>query len=241
MPSDLVEALFAALGVAADQGRAWLLAWARVTPLVVIVPAFGLRAAPPPLRVALAFGLAIAVAPAVQPTAVAGPWFGALVVELFRGLPVALTAASALWVASMAGGLIDDLRGGQQAVLLPHVEPGSTPMGALLSMLAVLAFLEGGGATHAVAALTQSQAEFPDVWVQVANTLAAGMGLAVAVAAPVIAVAIVLEVASALIARAASPAFLQPTLAPLRTIGILGAAALLLDRMVAFLVLLQPY
>jgi len=238
VPSDLTEAVFAALGVAFEQGQSWLLAWARVMPMIVLVPAFGLRAVPAPMRVALAFGLAVSVAPALQPANYHGPWAALLGLEFLRGLPAAITAATTLWVASMAGGLIDNLRAGQQTVLLPHVEPGSTPVGALLSMLVAIAFLQGGGAAHTVAALARSQTVSPTVWAAVANQLAAGVGLAVAVAAPVVGVAIVAEVASALIARAASPAFLQPTLAPLRTVAILGAAALLLDRMAEFLVLM---
>ena len=59
------------------------------------------------------------------------------------------------------------------------------------------------------------------------------------VATPLVMVTIVVEVANALMARAASPAFLMPTLAPLRTLAVLGATALVLDRIVEFLVLLQ--
>jgi hypothetical protein len=54
-------------------------------------------------------------------------------------------------------------------------------------------------------------------------------------------VALVVEGASALLARAASPAFLLPTLAPLRTLALLGATALLLERLVEFIVLLQRW
>jgi hypothetical protein len=59
--------------------------------------------------------------------------------------------------------------------------------------------------------------------------------VALAIAAPVLAASIVVELASALIARAATPAFIQPLLAPLRSLVLLAVAALALDRMVELL------
>jgi hypothetical protein len=55
------------------------------------------------------------------------------------------------------------------------------------------------------------------------------------VAAPVLAASVVLDVASALIARAAAPAFVQQLLAPLRSLLLLGITALLLERMLVLL------
>jgi hypothetical protein len=52
-----------------------------------------------------------------------------------------------------------------------------------------------------------------------------------------LAVSVVVEVASALFARAAAPAFVQPLLAPLRSFVVLGVIAILLDRVTEFLVL----
>jgi hypothetical protein len=54
--------------------------------------------------------------------------------------------------------------------------------------------------------------------------------IAVAVAAPLLAASIVVEVAGALVARAASPAHLHALLAPARSLLLLSATALLLDR-----------
>lgn len=213
-----------------------LRSWARVAPVVLLVPAFGLRAVPAPTRVALGLALAVAATPVALTTASSAPLAVQLTMEVLRGLPVALTAATALWVASMAGGLIDNLRGAQERVALPNVESGSTPVGALLSMLVALAFLKSGGPARVVAAVSESGPVDRALAAQIATTLARGVELAVAVAAPLLAVSIVIEVASALFARAASPAFVQPLLAPLRSFVVLAVIAVLLERIAELLV-----
>lgn len=239
--SDVVQFLTLSLGIDAPEIGRWALAWARLTPLVLIVPAFGLRAAPGPMRVVLALSLALAVAPAVRPALAAGPWAFRLAAEFVRGLPMAITAAVALWIAVMAGGLIDNLRGSQEPSALPIVEPESTPTGALLTLLVAIAFLEGGGAAHAAATVARAENIASGGIQNLVVTLSSGIGLAVAVATPLVMVTIVVEVANALIARAASPAFLLPTLAPLRSLAVLGATALVLDRIVEFIVLLPRW
>src|SRR6187551_1092177 len=65
--SDVLQFLTLSLGVDSLELSRWALGWARLTPVVVIVPAFGLRAVPGPMRVALALCLAIAIAPALRP------------------------------------------------------------------------------------------------------------------------------------------------------------------------------
>jgi flagellar biosynthesis protein FliR len=88
---DSIARLLAADGV---DLAAWGLAWARVAPTVAIVPAFGLRALPAPVRAAVGLMLALVIAPALRTTAHSGGPFAVLVlVELARGLPVAIAAA----------------------------------------------------------------------------------------------------------------------------------------------------
>lgn len=233
MPSHELLALVARLAEAegVDLG-AWGLAWARVMPTVVLVPAFGLRAIPAPARVVLGLTLALCIAPAfVRPVAADTPWVVQLFASASFGLPVALGAASVLWAASQAGALADDLRGGRDTTNLPNLG-ATTPLGALLGMLASVAFLEGGGAARVVMALARTDGELLGAWTRASHALLGSVELAIAVAAPVIAAAIVLEVASALVARAASPAFVQPLLAPLKSLLVLGVFALVLERMV---------
>lgn len=215
---------------------AWGLAWARTAPTIILVPAFGLRAIPAPARAMLGLVIAAAVAPAIavtrDPTL---PWALAAAYEGLRGVPVAIGAAAALWAASQAGGLVDNLRGGREQANLPNVESGSTPTGAMLSMLIAVAFLEGGGASKVAQALIRADQDVEHAFSRAVVTLLASIEVSIAVAAPVIAASIVLEVASALVSRAASPAYLQPLLAPLKSLAILGVFALILERVVELL------
>jgi len=215
--------------------RGWALAWARVTPALTLLPAFGLKALPAQTRAALGLALAVSIAPSVQPLQLAAPFGVALLLEAARGLPVALAASGALWAAGMAGGLTDNLRGARETQSLPVVDDETSPLGALLSLLVALIFLEGGGASRVAAALSSQPTVSHGVLWQVALGLTHAIELALAVAAPVVAVSIVLELANALISRAATPAHVVALLAPLRSILILVCFALLFERMASLL------
>jgi type III secretory pathway component EscT len=102
-------------------------------------------------------------------------------------------------------------------------------------MLTALVFLQSGGPERVASSLARDVPSVQGAALEVVGVLASGIELAVAVAAPLVAVALVVEVASALFARAANPAFVQPLLAPLRSLAILLALALLLERMVEVL------
>ena len=217
--------------------RGWALAWARISPSVAIVPAFGLRGTPGPVRVALGLALAASVAPALAPTSNdLRPWPIALLMETAKGLPIALTAAIALWTATMAGGLIDNLRASREGANVPVLDPDSTPLGVLLGLLSAVAFLRMGGPSRIAKLVANDALEFHRPLLAAVSHLTHGIELAVLIAAPVVAAAIVLEVAGALVARAASPAYVQQLIAPLRSLVLLALAALLLERMLELLV-----
>jgi len=230
----LEQALATLRGAWPDLARV-LVAWARMAPVVALVPAFGLRAVIAPVRVGLALAFAVAVSPAVDVAGDGGPitllYLGQ---EALGGLPVALTAAAALHVATMVGGLVDALRAERAASLVPGLPEGTSPLGVLLGLLVAVAFLEGGGATE----LCELAAAPPSSGlVGAALALERGVVIAVAAAMPLVVVSIVVEIAFALTARAASPAYLTPVLAPARSLVLLGATALVLDRLVALTVL----
>ena len=217
--------------------RGWALAWARVAPALTLLPAFGLNALPAQTRAALGLALAVGIAPSLRPAELAAPFGLALLLEAARGLPVALAAAGALWAAGMTGGLADNLRGARESQALPVVDEDSSPLGALLQLLVALIFLEGGGAARVASALssdTTLSLSHGKLWL-VALGLTHAVELALAVAAPVVAVSIVLELANALIARSATPAHVVALLAPLRSILILVCFALLFERMASLL------
>lgn len=237
--SSLLDALAAVFAASGLDPRAWALGLARATPAVTLVPAFGLAAVPVQTRLVLGLSLGACIAPAlagsVRPD-------GLLVVELARqallGLPVALLAALAIYVATMAGGLVDDLRGGRESVSLPVLPEALPPVSVLFALLASIAFLESGGAARVAAALSSPLLEGRFTWAAVAAAFSASIGLAFAIAAPLVVAAVVLEAGSALIARAATPAFIAPVLAPLKSVALLGVLALVFERVAELVVLL---
>jgi type III secretory pathway component EscT len=234
--SSLLTAIEKAFELSAVDLGAWLLAWARALPAVALVPAFGLRALPLPARAAMGLMLAATIAPSLRPIAEsldAWPWL--LLREVLNGLPVAITAATALWAATMMGGLVDNLRGVQERLGLPSVEPDASPLGAMLGMLVALLYLETGGPAHLGAALAERGQLDAGAVLSSARALAAGIEFSIAVAVPLLVTSLVVEVAALLVTRAAQPAPVATVLAPLRSIAILAVLAVLLDRIVAVL------
>jgi len=231
-PAQILQPLLATWGV---DLRGWALAWARVTPALTLLPAFGLNALPAQTRAALGLALAVGIAPSLQPVPLSAPFSVALLLEAARGLPVALAASGALWAAGMAGGLTDNIRGARETQALPIVDEETSPLGALLSLLVALVFLESGGAARVAAALSSNITVSHGTLWRVALGLTHSIELALAVASPLVAVSIVLELANALIARSATPAHVVALLAPLRSILILVTFALLFERMASLL------
>ena len=216
------------------------LAWARFAPTLAIVPAFGLKALPTPARGILGLALAAGIYPALVPIVIERtqtPWFILALEQIVLGLPIALAAAIPLWAATMAGGLVDSLRGAQEGSGLAVVEGSkASPLGVLLSLLASIVFLSTGGPARVAAAL--AQATLPQhPLVTATQSLVAGIGLAIAVGGPLLAASVVLEIAFALIARAASPSQVHALLAPIRALGLLAIVAVVLDRIADLLAL----
>jgi type III secretory pathway component EscT len=220
-----------------DELAAVGLAWARLLPTITLVPAFGLRALPATARAVLGLALAASIAPAVVPIVAAErgtPWLLLAAEQIVVGLPIALAAAIPLWAATMAGGLIDTLRGAPEGPGLATVEGRASSFGVLLSLLASAVFLSTGGAARAAGALARYT--LPDQPVlRAAHDLVGGVGLAVAIGGPLLAAAVVLELASALVARAAAPAHAHALLAPLRALGLLAIVAVVLERLAALI------
>jgi len=209
-----------------------LLAWARVAPTIALVPAFGLKALPSSARAMMGLALGAAIAPAVAPEAydARAPWLVAALAQILRGMPIAIAAATPLWIATMAGGVADALRGAQEGSGLAVVEGRAASFGILFSLFASSVFLATGGPAHVATALASAPLEAHPLG-SVAHALAAGIGIAVAIASPVLAASVVVEVVFAFAARAASPAQVHALFAPLRALGLLAVAALVLERL----------
>src|SRR6202035_926110 len=116
-----------------------------------------------------------------------------------------------------------------EQVSAPVVEGRSTPLGALLSILASAIFLAGGGAARVVAAVARPETASNPVLVA-AHDLVAGITLAVALGAPVLVASIVIDVTAALLARTAAPARVGALLAPVRALVVLVVLAVSVDR-----------
>jgi type III secretory pathway component EscT len=239
MKTPFVEALARLLAGGGLELAAWGIAFARVLPVIVIVPAFGLRALSAPVRAAVALLFAAMIVPAVSPASgTSSAWLAVLLSELVRGTLVAIAAAIPLWSATMAGGIVDALRGAQEQTDVPTVESRATPLGSLFSLLAATIFLATGGPSHVVGILLTPPPDAAMGVARAAMNLANGIGIATAIAAPLLAASLVLEIAGALVARAASPAQLSVLLAPIRSLALLALTAILLDRIAAFVALL---
>ncbi|MGA7121037.1 MAG: flagellar biosynthetic protein FliR [Polyangiaceae bacterium] len=235
MPGALVDAIVEVLARSGLDLASLGLAWARCVPAVILVPAFGLRALPAPARAVMGLAFAAAVFPAVGPVGLgvpspSPPWPSLLLLEAARGLPVALAAAVPLWAATMAGGVLDALRGSQESASSPAVEGRATPLGILLSLLGSAVFLSTGGPARVAVALALRPAGDHPLLAAV-HDLVSGIQLAVALGGPLLASAIVVEIAAALVARAASPAQVHALLAPLRALATLAIVALVFERL----------
>lgn len=204
-------------------------AWARAAPTVTIVPAFGLRALPTAARAVLGIALAAAVFPALPPSSFAGPLWVGLMTEVLRGLPVAIAAAVPLWAATMAGGVVDALRGSSDPRPVPTVEGDATPLGIAYSLLACSMFFATGGPARITSALA-ADVSLQHAALRASLDLTNGITIAVALAAPLLAASVVIEVAGALIARAATPAQLHLVLAPVRALALLAVLGLVVPK-----------
>jgi type III secretory pathway component EscT len=230
-PPSILDALLAVFADGGLDPRAWALGFARATPAVTLVPAFGLSAVPPQTRLVLGLALGACIAPALSgDVSAGGPFLLALAREAFVGLPVALLASLSIYVAAMAGGLVDDLRGGRESVTLPALPEQLPPVAALFALLSSIAFLETGGAARVASALSSPRLSAHFSWPAVVQAFAGSVELAFALAAPMAVASVLLEATSALLARSATPAFIGPVLAPLKSVAMLAVLALVFDR-----------
>jgi len=212
------------------------LSWARTAPVVAIVPAFGLKATPTPMRAAMALLIGLCVAPALATSASNDSYVLQLIGSSARGIPIAIAAAIPMWTATMIGGIVDSLRGTSDIVNMPSVEGQPSSMGVVQALLASTIFLGTGGPSRIAMAL--AKASGPEMgFANAALDLTGGIEIAIAIAGPVIAASLVLEIGAALIARSSSPTQIHVLLAPLRSFGILAIFALSFDRIARLLAL----
>jgi type III secretory pathway component EscT len=215
--------------------------WARALPTVLIVPAFGLKALPTPMRVVLGATIAIAIFPAMAPVIALRahePWISSAFEQIVSGIPIALATAIPLWAATMAGGAIDTARGVDSKKEFPVVEKGATEIGVFFSLLASAIFLATGGPARVANQLISAHLGAHPVLAAV-HDLVGGITAAVAIAAPILTASIVVDAGLALANRASSPVPLGASMAPVRTMALFVRLALVLERIARVLALLQ--
>lgn len=222
---------------AAQTLRTLVLGGAKVMPVVLLVPAFGLRALPIGARVGLALTMGLSVAPAL-PQSSAQPLGLALALEALSALPIALSAAAALWAASMAGSFVNELRQARGMSHLPVVPRDTRPTGALFGLVAAIAFLQTGGPVRVVSALSRQALQGQPLLTRVVRDLLSGVHIALAMVVPFLVASVLFELTVALVARALNPARLELIWAPVRAVFILIILAVVLERLLALIVLI---
>jgi flagellar biosynthesis protein FliR len=232
-PSGILDAISAETSASGQSLAAWGIAWARVLPTAIAVPAFGLGFLPLPLRAALGFGLAVSVAPALSVTALpAGvPWPLLVIGEAARGVPVALVAATALFAASVAGGVADVALGARLGRLTAPFGKDGSPFATLLGLAAAILFLDGGGAARVASRLAEPELGITRPLAAAVRDLASGIDVGASIGAPLLAVAVVIEITLGLASREFGTLRLDTVSAPLRALAVLVATAALFERM----------
>ena len=120
---------------------------------------------------------------------------------------------------------------------MPMMTEPSGPTGVLFSLVAAIAFLQTGGASRVVAALSRQHVSIHGLFTQAVSDLLAGVQIAIALAVPFVVALVFFEITAALVARAVTPANLQSLWAPLRTVFILLFLAIALERVSAAIAL----
>jgi flagellar biosynthetic protein FliR len=214
--------------VVARMAGVLILGWARISPPMMMLPAFGGRHLRVEVRLALGAFCALLAWPQVSASyqaaglAGAGPllWILILAREVAIGVAVGFVASLAFHAAEAAGQLGDVLRGANAAAVLAPDAAGDreSPLGSLYLLLATVIFLEIGGPGRVVAAMTDSYLAIPlglgqgtaggmqQAALLVVLASAKLLASALALAAPLLVALLLAEVALAVLARVAPQA-----------------------------------
>jgi flagellar biosynthetic protein FliR len=138
---------------------------ARTIPIAWSIPAFGGPSLPGQIRLAIGIGLSLMCLPVLagsHPTGGALFWGLLIVREVMVGVVMGFTIACMFRAAEAAGQFTDVLRGaGMAEALSPTTQGGSSPLGALMLLLATVVFFEIGGLVQMSTALVRSYEAIP--------------------------------------------------------------------------------
>ena len=138
---------------------------ARTIPIAWSIPAFGGPNLPGQIRLAMGIGLSFLCLPILtgSPPAGGAVLWGLLALrEVIVGVVMGFVVACMFRAAEAAGQFTDVLRGASMAeALSPTGEGRSSPLGALMLLLAAVVFFEIGGLAHVTSALVRSYEAIP--------------------------------------------------------------------------------
>lgn len=200
-----------------QEATAFLILFARIGAVLMLLPVFGEEAVPGRLRLLLALGTTAGLwgllRPVVAGHAVADAELaGVLIVELLIGLAIGTLVKLMFQAIIMAGGIISLQVGLSSALVFDPALGGQTPLLAKLVALAAVLFCMGMGLHHLwIAAMIQSYSLFPvgavpdtgDFARLAVETAGRALGLAVSIAGPFLVYGIVFNVALGFSARLA--------------------------------------
>jgi flagellar biosynthesis protein FliR len=207
--------------------------------IVMVAPGFGGTYAPARVKVGLIVLLAIGLAPSVGVPDAAGDVGLAVIIarEVAIGMALALVTRALIVAAEFAGHLSGYQIGfSYGATIDPSSGARHTALATLYGLLAVLTFLGINGHHALIRALTESYVGLPigaghidaSLLTAVRNTFALIFTVGLRLAAPIVIVLLIVELAVGLIARTAPALSVQVIGAPLRLIIGLAVLAVLI-------------
>ncbi len=200
-----------------DQVAVFFLVLARITAFIVSGPLFSLQNIPAPVKAGLSFMVAVIVFPLLGPDTGAYPSDGwnyilALVRETLVGLAIGYTTSLVITAVVYAGSLMDIHIGFFMSNIFDPVSGGMASILARFMYLLGLAALLGFDGHHLIiAALVKSFSIVPvntavvtgDSALHLIKVFAQMIGVGVQIAAPLIAVVLLIDVALGLLSRTA--------------------------------------
>lgn len=199
------------------QATAFLILFARIGAVLMLLPIFSEEAVPMRIRLLAALGMTLGLSglllPQLRPAASDGDaLFGILLVELGLGLAIGSLIKIMFQAIIMAGSIISLQMGLSSAIIFDPAMGGQTPILAKLVALAAVLFCMGMGLHHLwIAAMVKSYALFPvgmvpdlgDFARLAVDTVAKSLMLAVSIGGPFLVYGIVFNVALGFSARLA--------------------------------------
>jgi type III secretory pathway component EscT len=126
-----------------------------------------------------------------------------LTLAVIDGVALGVSAAIGIWIATMAGDLFDEFGGQVGLVGSQPFEYSSTATGTLFGLIACIAFLAQGGVAKLAAAMTVPLGTTPLGLPRLLQTLTAGIGLSVTLAAPLVVAQLLIQLGGLLASRVA--------------------------------------